>query len=122
MDKINNRLYLKGKRKALRANLTPAEARLWKSLQNSKLEGLKFRRQHSIGNYIADFYCPQYLLVIELDGQIHYNPVNMERDSIRTEYLNSLGITVIRFENKDIFEKIEFVLEEIKQNCINKRF
>lgn len=122
MDKINNRIYLKDKRRSLRSNLTPAEAKLWKLIQNSKLGGIKFRRQHSLGNYIVDFYCPQYLLVIELDGKIHFNPVNNESDDKRTEYINSLGIKVLRFENKEIFEKTEFILEEIKQNCINKRF
>jgi very-short-patch-repair endonuclease len=122
MEKIFNRIYLKEKRKTLRSSLTPAEAKLWNLLQNSKLEGIKFRRQHSIGNFIVDFYCPQYLLVIELDGQIHFNPVNEEKDIQRTEYINSLGIKVLRFENKEVFEKTEFVLEEIKQNCINKRF
>jgi very-short-patch-repair endonuclease len=122
MDQINNRIYLKNKRISLRNNLTPAEAKLWKLIQNSKLDGLKFRRQHSLGNYIVDFYCPKYLLVIEVDGQIHFNPVNEEHDIKRTKYINSLGIKVIRFENKEIFEKTEFVLEEIKQNCINKRF
>ncbi|MCW3071393.1 MAG: hypothetical protein JWO44_1283 [Bacteroidetes bacterium] len=122
MDKINNRVYLKERRRSLRNNLTPAEAKLWKLIQNGKLNGLKFRRQHSLGNYIVDFYCPQFLLAIELDGQIHFNPVNEERDIKRTEYINSLGIKVLRFENKEVFEKTEFVLEEIKQNCINKRF
>jgi very-short-patch-repair endonuclease len=122
VEKINNRTYLKAKRKSLRSNLTSAEARLWKLIQNSKLDGIKFRRQHSLGNYIVDFYCPKYLLVIELDGNIHFNPVNEEYDTKRTTYINSLGIKVIRFENKEVFEKTEFVLEEIKQNCINKRF
>jgi very-short-patch-repair endonuclease len=122
MDKINNRVYLKDKRRFLRNNLTPAEAKLWKLIQNGKLDGLKFRRQHSLGNYIVDFYCPQYLLAVELDGQIHFNPVNEDRDIKRTEYINSLGIRVLRFENKEVFERTELVLEKIKQNCINKRF
>jgi very-short-patch-repair endonuclease len=122
MEQINNRPYLKEKRRELRGRLTPAEAKLWKLIQNGKLEGIKFRRQHSLGNYIVDFYCPKYLLVIELDGQIHFNPVNEEYDIKRTDYINSLGIKVLRFENKEVFEKTEFVLEEIKQSCITPRF
>lgn len=122
MTKINNLPYLKEKRRSLRNNLTPAEAKLWNALQNSKFEGIKFRRQHSIGNYIVDFYCPKYLLAIELDGQIHFNVVNIEKDEKRTEYLNNLGIVVLRFENEKIFEQLDIVLEEIKQNCLNKRF
>ena len=58
--------YLKGRRKELRKNLTPAEAGLWKMLKNKQLYGLKFRRQHSIENYIIDFYCPAIKLIIEL--------------------------------------------------------
>lgn len=122
MTKINNLPYLKEKRRSLRNNLTPAEAKLWTALQNSKFEGIKFRRQHSIGNYIVDFYCPKYFLAIELDGQIHFNVVNIEKDEKRTEYLNNLGIVVLRFENEKIFEQLDIVLEEIKQNCLKKRF
>ena len=68
MKRIHNKIELKPYRKALRKDLTPAEAFLWKYLQNRKLEGRKFRRQHSVGNYIADFYCSSERLVIELDG------------------------------------------------------
>ncbi len=68
---LHNRKYLKENRKMLRSNLTPAEAELWKHLKSSQLYGRKFRRQHSIGNFILDFYCPSEKLAIELDGQIH---------------------------------------------------
>ncbi len=115
-EKINNQKNLKEIRKQLRNNLTPAEAELWKHLQNSKLEGRKFRRQHSIGNYILDFYCPQEKLGIELDGKGHYSDNGFEADEARTEYLNSLNIKIIRFENKEVFEQLEGVLEEIRRN------
>ena len=72
--KIHNRKYLEKFRKKLRSNLTPAEAVLWSSLQRKQLEGRKFRRQHSIGNYIADFYCPSERIVVELDGAGHFTP------------------------------------------------
>ncbi|GEO02763.1 hypothetical protein AAE02nite_04270 [Adhaeribacter aerolatus] len=78
--------------------------------------GKKFRRQHSIGNYILDFYCPQEKLGIELDGKVHFTDNAYEADSKRTEYLNSLNIKIIRFENKDVFNQLEGVLEEIRRN------
>ncbi|PTX45187.1 very-short-patch-repair endonuclease [Christiangramia gaetbulicola] len=119
MRRIHNKKYLKPNRKKLRKSLTPAEAFLWKQIQNKKLEGRKFRRQHSIENYIADFYCPQERLVIELNGEVHNNETAREYDRKRTEVLNNLGITVIRFENKMVFENLHYVLDEIRQNFRN---
>lgn len=110
----HNRQELKDNRRNLRSNLTPAEIRLWKCLQNKNLDGRKFRRQHSIGNYIVDFYCPEHRLVIELDGDVHFNPVNEQYDLIRDDYIKSLGIVVLRFKNGDVFEKIDNVLNEIR--------
>ena len=112
---IHNKKQLKEKGKARRNNLTPAEATLWKAIQQNKL-GRKFRRQHSVGNYILDFYCPSEKLVIELDGQDHFTDSGFEYDRQRTGYLNSLNIRVIRFENKEVFENLEGVLEEIREN------
>jgi len=113
---LHNRKRLKQFRKNLRNNLTPAEAKLWKVIQRSQLEGRKFRRQHSIGNFIVDFYCPQEKLAIELDGQGHFTVSGSESDCKRDQYLKNLNITVLRFENKKVFENIELVLEEIKMN------
>lgn len=87
---------------------------LWKALQKSQLENRKFRRQHSLGNYIVDFYCPQEKLVVELDGQVHDNFVNQEYDFRRTKWLQDLGLKVLRFENKMVFEQLDIVLEAIK--------
>ena len=115
-ETTHNRKNLKDLRRQNRNNLTPAEAELWKHLQSGKLDGKKFRRQHSVGNYILDFYCPQEKLGIELDGKVHFNDNAFEADSARTEYLNTLNIKIIRFENKDVFEQLEGVLEEIRQN------
>ncbi len=113
---VHNRKYLKQFRKDLRNNLTPAEATLWKTIQKSQLEGRKFRRQHSVGNYILDFYCPAEKLAIELDGQDHFTASGSERDNDRDEYLKTLNITVLRFENREVFDNLECVLEEIKCN------
>jgi very-short-patch-repair endonuclease len=100
----------------LRKSLTPAEAYLWKELQRKKLEGRKFRRQHGIGNYIADFYCAEENLIVELDGEVHNNINVMEYDGKRTAFLNNNGIKVIRFENKIVFENLPSVLQEIRDN------
>ncbi len=114
--KYNNRKELKDQRKDLRSNATPAESLLWKGLQNSQLEGRKFRRQHSIGPYILDFYCPAEKLCVEVDGQMHFGSSGVLYDGERTQYLNNLGIQVIRFENKIVFQNPEGVLEEIKRH------
>lgn len=113
-EKINNRKYLKTYRKELRNNSTKAESQLWKALQKKQLEGRKFRRQHSLGNYIVDFYCPKERLIVELDGQVHHNFVNEEYDTKRTNYLESLGFKVLRFENHLVFEQLDMVLEAVK--------
>jgi len=86
----HNKKSLKNYRKDLRNNQTSAETRLWMLLKNKQLEGRKFRRQHSINNFIVDFYCPSEKLVIELDGQVHYNPIaehqDYKRDNILYDY------------------------------------
>ena len=99
----------------LRNNLTPAEATLWLALKNRQLAGRRFRRQVSIGNYIADFYCPSEKLIIELDGESHFTEEGYKHDLRRDKYLNDLGLKVIRFENETIFHCYEGVLEEIQE-------
>ena len=107
---------LKNNRKALRKNLTPTEAFLWKQLSGKKLEGRKFKRQHSIDHYIVDFYCASEKLIIELDGEVHKNPTAEEYDAKRSAYLEKLGFTIIRFENKMVFDYLPSVLMEIRDN------
>ncbi len=118
-EALNNQPQLKALRKELRNNLTPAEAALWKALQRSQLEGRKFRRQHSFGNYVLDFYCPAEKLAVELDGRHHFSDAGFEADSERTKFLNGFGIRVLRFENKDVFENLEGVLQEIRNKLSN---
>jgi very-short-patch-repair endonuclease len=110
---IHNIKYLEERRRRLRTDGTPAEAALWSSIKNKKIAGLKFRRQHSVGNFILDFYCPAIKLCIELDGDHHYTPEGMLSDERRTVYLNSKNITVIRFENRLVFEDLDFIIESI---------
>ncbi|TAI49638.1 endonuclease domain-containing protein [Flagellimonas allohymeniacidonis] len=116
MKPIHSQKYLLPLRRKLRKNLTPAEAFLWTHLKGKKLQGRKFQRQHSIGNYIVDFYCASEQLIIELDGEVHFNAAAQEKDNIRTEYLESLGYTVIRFENKLVFDQLPTVLSEIESH------
>jgi very-short-patch-repair endonuclease len=120
MDRVFNKKFLKEKRRKLRNNPTCAEKYLWRELRKSQLEGRKFRRQISIGNYIADFYCPAEKLVIELDGEGHFEEEQMQYDEKRTEYLQSLGISVLRFENQEILYNTESVLTKITL-CFNKK-
>lgn len=87
-------------------------------LQHSNLEGYKFRRQHSVGAYILDFYCPSESLAVELDGDSHFTDEAIEYDRERTAYLNALNIKVLRFLNTDVYDNLnavsERILEEIK--------
>jgi very-short-patch-repair endonuclease len=116
---IHNRIELKQRRKELRNNATPAERLLWCSLQHGSLAGYKFRRQHSVGFYILDFYCPSERLAIELDGDTHFTEEALEYDRERTTYLNSLSIKVLRFLNTDVYDNLDAVgdriLEEIRK-------
>ena len=105
---------LQAYRRELRNNLTPAEAFLWKHLKSRHLSNRKFQRQHSINNYIVDFYCASEKLIIELDGEVHNNPKAQEYDRTRTISFESLGYKVIRFENKLVFDALPSVLEEIR--------
>lgn len=112
---LHNRKYLKENRKALWNNATLAEGELWKYLKNGQLHGRKFRRQHSISNHIIDFYYPSEKLAIELDGQVHLHFAASEADLERDEILKGFAVKVLRFENKDIFEHLEAVLQEISE-------
>ena len=100
----------------LRKTLTPAEAAFWNLVKNSKLDGRKFRRQHSIGKYIFDFYCPSEKLAIELDGQLHFVDHPKLNDRTKRKFAESQGIRVLRFEKKLVFEDAEWVLAIIRSN------
>lgn len=110
MYKIFNQSKHLANKSEMRKNLTPAEARIWLHLKNKKL-GVKFRRQHAIGNYIADFYCKEKNLVIEIDGEQHAH--NQKYDKERDRYFESLGIKVVRFWNGEVLKNIENVLISI---------
>jgi very-short-patch-repair endonuclease len=98
--------------KELRCQMTPAESRLWEALRGMQLEGLRFRRQHPVGRFILDFYCPAPKLVVEVDGGIHAD--SKERDDERTAYLNAYGYQVLRIRNEEIETDLAGVLAQIR--------
>jgi very-short-patch-repair endonuclease len=110
-----NRKALKSYRSSLRNHSTSAEAELWSILKSKNLDARKFRRQHSIGNYIVDFFCASEKLIIELDGHPHGEYNKIEKDINRDQYLEGLGFTILRFENRLVFQEPEFVRNEIKK-------
>lgn len=110
-----NRKDLKSLRSFLRNKSTSAEAALWAELKSKKLEGRKFRRQYSIGNYIVDFCCPAEKLIIELDGDPHGEYHRIDKDEIRDNYITNLGFIVLRFENRLVFQDPEYIKNEIRK-------
>ena len=101
--------------KELRQEQTPAEVLLWTKLRNRQFEGLKFRRQHPVGQFIVDFYCHEKTLVIEVDGGIHKEVDVKERDENREFELNNFGLKIIRITNEEIEQDIDGVLEKLKK-------
>ena len=116
MTEIFNKNSEKLKRKKLRNNLSEAERIIWYRLKNKQIHGYKFRRQYGVGKYVVDFYCPKAQLVIEIDGDSHYNESAAKYDIKRQEYLESLGLRVIRFTNMEVYKSLEGVIEIIMQN------
>ena len=107
----NKQTFLKAV--ALRNDMTIAEVLLWEVLKDRKLFTAKWRRQHPIDIFVADFYCHEYKLVIEVDGDIHLLEENMDYDDGRNYELEKFGIKVIRFTNDEIFNNIEDVKSRI---------
>jgi very-short-patch-repair endonuclease len=97
----------------LRKNMTLAERILWKKLKDKKIFSIKFRKQHPVGIFIVDFYCHEYKLAIEVDGEVHKDENQSEYDLGRTAELNKYGIKVIRFTNDQIIYDINSVLTKI---------
>lgn len=101
--------------KWLRENQTDAEMLLWNYLKNKQILNLRFKPQHPIKTFIADFYCHKIKLVIEVDGESHLCKKSMEYDQDRSFELSEIGITVIRFTNFQVFNNIEEVISVIKK-------
>ena len=98
----------------LRRNETNVEKLLWEKLRNNQLGGLKFRRQHPVNIYIADFYCHKFKLIIELDGDYHNQEEQKQKDEVRTEVLRLNDLKIIRFKNEEVEQDINQVLITIK--------
>jgi len=111
--KVHNNTKLFDRRKELRRNSTSQEEILWNELRNGKL-GLRFRRQHSVGGYILDFYCFSKRLIVEVDGDSHNS--TKEYDAVRDKFFTDLGYKVLRFKNRDVETKLGEVLNKIKQS------
>jgi very-short-patch-repair endonuclease len=97
----------------LRKNMTLAELILWKKLKDKKIFKSKFRRQHPVDIFIVDFYCHEYKLAIEIDGEIHNNEETKEYDLGRTAELKNYGISVLRFTNDQVIYNLDYVVTRI---------
>lgn len=123
-NSFNQRLHLNASGKLyqfardLRKAQTLPEDILWQYLRGRKLDGLKFRRQHPLVEYVADFYCHEKKLVIELDGSVHDTKINIDYDQGRTNWLAELEVTVIRFRNEEVIYNMEFVIDEIRNTIL----
>ena len=104
---------LKTRARTLRSNLTDAEQRLWSRLRGKQILGRQFYRQRPIGNYIVDFYAPTTRLVIELDGAHHFNTPQASYDRRRSEYLEKLGLKVLRFDDRQVLLEMDSVLQVV---------
>ncbi|MGR5499630.1 endonuclease domain-containing protein [Vibrio sp. DNB22_10_4] len=111
---LYNTIHQTSFRKQLRNNPTLAEARLWYFLRGGQV-GAKFRRQYGVGDYVLDFYSPELRLAIEVDGDSHFSVEGQEHDKVRTEFLETRGIQVIRFTNREVLEECDGVVEVIRE-------
>ena len=106
--------------KKLRENMTAAERLLFEALSKNKL-GVRFKAQHPLSLYVVDFYCHRAKLVIEIDGDVHFNEEAQKADNERTRVIEDLGLKIIRFTNKEVFKnRVEVTFEIAK--CVNERF
>ena len=102
----------------MRNNPTATEAVLWGQLKNKKLNGLRFRRQHGVGPFIADFYYAPTKTIIELDGEIHNDPEVRIYDKEREEYLKGCDYNIIRFQNSHVLNNLNDVLKKILRTVL----
>ncbi len=113
--------YTRDLARKLRRDQTETEARLWKYLRDRRLKGVKFRRQHPIGKYILDFYCPEVCLAIELDGSGHKDPKQKEHDKLRDQYIRDQGVKILRFWDNDVWRNLDGVLRVIWNELPERR-
>jgi very-short-patch-repair endonuclease len=99
----------------LRHNLTEAEKHLWQHLRANRLGGWHFRRQQVIAGFIVDFYCHAAGLAVELDGSVHKTQIENDRE--RDRAIEEYGVRVLRFQNREVFENLEYILQTIDRAC-----
>ncbi len=117
MDYIPYNQSLTKRARENRKTPTPAEQKIWADvLQGNKLQDLKFVRQKPLDEYIVDFYCSEYMLAVEIDGDSHGE--QEEYDRKRTERLNALGVTVVRYSNEEVMKNIAGVYEDLKMKIV----
>jgi len=112
-SRFSHRPEMTERARRLRRNLTDVERKLWQRLRRDQLNGLNFRRQHPVGPYVLDFYCPSIRLAIELDGGQHTFDRQRRHDERRTRWLEANGIKLLRFWNNDVTDNLSGVLESI---------
>jgi len=113
MTRVYNRKAQKPLRQRVRNDAPKAERLLWWRLRAKQLDGLKFRRQYGIGDYVIDLYCPAAKLAVEVDGESHFDPVAETKDAGRQAFTESFGIRVLRFINPQVYKNLDLVVEEI---------
>lgn len=113
--KIHYLPYLVDRARNLRRDMTDAERKLWQRIRQRQIARVQFFRQRPIGQYIVDFYCPTRRLVIEVDGAQHFEEKEQQYDHARDAYLATLGIKVIRFDNREMLTNIDGVLARIEE-------
>ena len=116
MQELHNYLNYKPVRKLLRNNPTQAEKLLWSGLKESQI-GFKFRRQQSIGRFVADFYCAKLKLVVEVDGVTHDEKIVQEKDKLKEQFLKDNHFRVIRFTDDQVLGNVEKVLKKMLKVC-----
>ena len=116
VNKIHYNPKLKDLARNLRNNSTRAEITLWNHLKGNKLKGHDFHRQKPIENFIVDFFCNKLMLAIELDGYTHGFEEVLVKDEIKEKSLTDLGVTVLRFTDRDVIDNIEGVLKSIEDS------
>jgi very-short-patch-repair endonuclease len=115
MTRVFNRTSEKEKRRKLRNSMTEEEIILWSRLKNRQVEGLKFRRQYSVGPFVVDFYCPDRKLAVEVDGGGHFERDAVIRDRRRQKFIEKYGIGFLRVTNLDVRRNLDGVLSAIRE-------
>lgn len=110
---MSDEAWLRAVAKVQRAEMSDAERKVWNAVRARRFGGLKFRRQHLIGRYVADFYCAEARLVVEIDGNHHGEARQMEHDGVREAWMTERGLTVLRFTVYEVLLEFETVRERI---------